>query len=315
MMRPVTSYVLRRLGQAAFILWGAFTLTFVLLQVMPGDAVLVKFQDPDLGLTPQQIAAIRVAYGADASLPVQYLQTAGRVLRGDFGYSVQAGVPVRDLVAAALPTTLRLAFCGLVCAVAGAAGLAVAVNLVPFRMLGAWLRMLPALWGAVPVFWFGIALIQVVSFQLHLIPLIGVGPWVGMILPALAISLPVAAPLAQVLLRAADDIQARPFVTVARMKGADRARVLFRHVAPNAILPFLTVAGLVFGELLAGAVVTETIFGLNGLGQLTQQAVAGQDVSVLQAIVLISALGFVIINFCIDLLYPLLDPRLRGRRG
>jgi peptide/nickel transport system permease protein len=108
-------------------------------------------------------------------------------------------------------------------------------------------------------------------------------------------------------------VQAQNFVAVARAKGASRSRVLWRHVARNAILPTLTVAGILLGELLAGAVVTETVFGLNGLGALTRDAVTSQDTSVLQAIVVLSAAAFVVINLIVDLLYPVLDPRLRSR--
>ncbi|MNY40346.1 Glutathione transport system permease protein GsiC [compost metagenome] len=134
-----------------------------------------------------------------------------------------------------------------------------------------------------------------------------------MVLPTLTLAVPISAPLAQILIRNIDAVLAQPFVAVARAKGASRTWVLWRHVARNALLPTLTMAGILFGELLAGAVVTEAVFGLNGLGSLTQQAVANQDTAVLQAIVVISATSFVLINLLVDLLYPVLDPRLRTR--
>ncbi|MBB2202810.1 ABC transporter permease [Gluconacetobacter tumulisoli] len=302
-----------RAGHALLVLWGAFTLTFVLLQLMPGDAVMIRFMDPELGLTPAQIAAIRLSYGTGASPFVQYVHTLGQMLHGNFGYSVQLGVPVSSLLATTLPVTLRLAVCGFVAAMTWTFAVAVAATLLPWAWARGLARALPGLWGAVPLYWSGILVIQVVSFRLHLIPVIGVGPWEGMILPALAVSLPVAAPLAQILLQHVDETANLPFATVARTKGASPASVFWRHIIPNAMLPFLTMGGLVFGELLAGAVVTETVFGLDGVGQLTRQAVAGQDVAVLQAVVMISATSFVTINFIIDLLYPVLNPTLRHR--
>lgn len=136
-----------------------------------------------------------------------------------------------------------------------------------------------------------------------------------MILPIATLALPISAPLAQILIRSIDAVQTQPFVAVARAKGASRSGVLWRHVARNAMLPALTIAGMLFGELIAGALITETVFGRSGLGQLTQQAVVNQDVAVLQAIVLISAAAFVIINLLVDLLFPLLDPRLKTQAG
>ncbi len=125
--------------------------------------------------------------------------------------------------------------------------------------------------------------------------------------------MPISAPLAQILIRSLDEAQLQNFVAVARAKEASRARVLWHHVARNAILPTLAVAGILLGELLAGAVVTETVFQLNGLGALTRDAVTSQDTSVLQAIVVLSAAAFVAINLIVDLLYPVVDPRLRRR--
>ncbi|WP_200305290.1 ABC transporter permease [Paracraurococcus ruber] len=306
-------YLAQRVGQALLVLAATFTLAFLLLQALPGDAVLIKFLE--LGLTPEQLADIRIAYGADAPLWQQYLHAMGAFLTGNFGYSIRAGVPVTQLLAENLPSTLLLS------ALAFAAASLLALVLALLATLGGqgWVRALvrsvPSLFIAIPVFWLGIMLIQVFSFQLGWISIISPEPWEELILPVATIAVPISAPLAQVLIRNIDAVLAEPFVTVARAKGASHAWVLRWHVARNALLPVLTMAGVLFGELLGGAVVTEAVFGLNGLGGLTQQAVANQDVAVLQAIVVISAAAFVAINLLVDLLYPVLDPRLaRGRR-
>lgn len=308
-------YLLHRAGLGLLVLWAAFTLSFFLLQVLPGDAVLIKFQNPDLGLSPQQIAEMRQAYGADNPLWQQYLHTLAAMLHGDFGYSVQAGVPVSQLLVANLPGTLRLALCGFLLATLLAFALAALSRHPALRGLRNLLQSLPALFISVPTFWLGIALIQLFSFQLRWIPVINPSPWQGLILPIITVAIPISAPLAQILLRSIDEVSTRPFVAVVRAKGASEGYVLWRHVLRNALLPVLTVAGLLLGELIAGALITETVFGLGGLGQLTQQAVNNQDVAVLQAVVVISALGYVVINLVVDLLMPLLDPRLQLLRG
>ena len=308
-------YLLQRAGLGLLVLWAAYTLSFVLLQVLPGDAVLIKFQNPDLGLSPQQIAEMRLAYGADGPLWQQYLHTLAAMLHGDFGYSVQAGVPVSEQLASNLPDTLRLALCGFALALGLAFALAALAHQPLLRPLRSLLAATPALFISIPTFWLGIALIQLFSFQLRWIPVINPSPWQGLILPIVAVAVPISAPLAQILLRSIDEVMTQPFVAVARAKGASESRVLWRHVLRNAMLPALTIAGLLLGELIAGALITETVFGLGGLGQLTQQAVNNQDVAVLQAVVMISALGFVVINLLVDLLMPLFDPRLQHVAG
>lgn len=308
-------YLSGRTGQALLVLWAAFTLSFILLQVLPGDAILIKFQNPDMGLSPDQIADMRAAYGADVPLWQQYLHTLGNFLRGDLGYSIQNGVPVSALLAANLPATLQLAVLGFTLALLLALVIAFVSNLIGFGWLKSALQSLPALFVSVPTFWLGIVLIQIFSFRLKLVPIINPGEWVGLLLPIATLAIPISAPLAQILIRSIDSVQTQPFVAVARAKGASRSGVLWRHVARNAMLPVLTIAGILFGELIAGALITETVFGRSGLGQLTQQAVVNQDVAVLQAVVMISAAAFVFLNLLVDLLFPLLDPRLKSYAG
>ncbi|WP_199559739.1 ABC transporter permease [Pantoea sp. AG1095] len=307
--------LLRRVGQSVLVLWAAFTLSFFLLQALPGDAVLIKFQNPDLGLSPDQIAEMRMAYGADNPLWQQYVHTLLAMVRGDFGYSVQAGVPVSEQLISNLPATLQLALLGFVLATLIAFALAALSRLPALRFLRSVLQSVPALFISLPTFWLGIALIQLFSFQLRWIPVINPSPLQGLILPVITVAIPISAPLAQILLRSIDQVSTQPFVAVARAKGASESHVLWHHVMRNALLPVLNVAGLLLGELIAGALITETVFGLSGVGQLTQQAVNNQDVAVLQAVVMISALAFVLINLLVDALMPLFDPRLQSIAG
>lgn len=311
----MSRYILSRIGQALFVLWVAFTAAFLLLQALPGDAILIKFQSPDLGLGPEQIAALREAYGVDSPLWAQYLQTLGNFLTGQFGYSVVGSIPVAQELLANLPATARLASLGFTLAVLLAFTLAFLATLAPFKWLRGAIQAIPALFISVPVFWLGIMLIQIFSFRLKWISVINPGEIEGLILPVITLAIPISAPLAQILMRNIDEASTQPFVAVARAKGASPSWVLWKHVAKNALLPTLTIAGILFGELLAGAVITETVFGLNGIGGLTERSVRFQDSSVIQAVVVFSAAAFVIVNLAVDLLYPVFDPRLRKARG
>lgn len=305
------SELLRRVGQAALVLALAYTVAYVLLAALPGDAVLARYGNPDLGLTPEQLDGIRAAYGEGRPFLVRYLDSAWGFLSGNLGYSVNSGAAVSDLLAEALPRTLTLAVVALIVAVF----LAVVIAFTATYGAGSWLRSLfrnlPPLFVSLPVFWIGIVLIQVFSFRLGLVPVIGASPVQALILPTVTLAIPIAAPLAQVLLRSIDEVSEQPFVKVVRARGASTSWLLWRNVAPNALLPALTMAGLLFGELVGGAIVTEAVFGLNGIGSLTVQAVAQRDTPVLLAVVVISAIVFVTINLIVDLLYPVLDARLR----
>ncbi len=202
-----------------------------------GDAVLIKFQNPDYGLSPEQIADIRAAYAADGTIFSQYLHAIGNFLTGNFGYSLQAGVAVRDQIATNLPPTLWLAGLGLLGAILLSVLIAILANLPPLRWLRSLAHSIPSLFISVPTFWLGIMLIQIFSFRFRLGPVINPGPWQGLILPVLTVAVPLSAPLAQILLRNIDEVLTRPFVPVARAKGLHHVWVLWRHVAKNALLP------------------------------------------------------------------------------
>ena len=304
-------YALRRTGQAALVLVATFVLAFLLLHALPGDAIVARYASPELGLTEAQLDELRAVYGTDQPVWVQLWQSAAGFLTGDLGTSLQSGAQVEALIAAALPSTLALASLGFTAAVLLAIGIAVAATSSRAEWLRRAFRSLPPLFVSIPVFWLGIGLLQVVSFRLGLIPVINANPVEALVLPVLTLAVPIAAPLAQVLIRSIDDTVAEPFVAVARARGAGPRWLLSKEVARNSLLPTLTIAGVLFGELVAGAVVTETVFARTGLGRLTQEAVATRDIPVLQAIVVISAVGFVAINLAVDLVAPVIDPRLR----
>lgn len=304
----------KRIAQSFLVILLAFTVTFILMQALPGDGVIARYQNPELGLTPDQIADLRVVYGVDAPLWQQFLTSVGKYITGNLGTSLQSGARVTDLIATALPQTIVLAGTGFLIAVLVAVSIAFLSTFRPFGWLRSVFRSLPPLFVSVPAFWVGILLIQVFSFGLGWVRVIGATGFEALILPALTISVPISAPLSQVLIRSLDEVSESPFVDVVRSRGASEWWLLVRNIAKNALLPTITIAGLLFGELVAGAVVTEAVFGRAGLGTLTEQAVANRDLPVLQAVVLLAAVGFVVINLIVDLLYPVIDPRLRREK-
>lgn len=313
MTRHTRHQILRRTGQAALVLLITYTVAFILLSALPSDGVMARYASPDLALSAEEIARIREAYGADDPLIVQYLGALGGFLTGNYGYSVQTGTPVSTLIVEALPGTIALSVSAFLLAVILALLIAVLATTRTFGRVGDVVRSLPAFMVSLPTFWLGIVIIQVVSFQLGWVPIIGATTVQALILPTLTLAVPISAPLAQVLIRSIEEIKAQPFIMAVRARGAGEMWVFFRNVLRNALLPTMTIAGILFGELVGGAVVTEAVFGRAGLGATTVQAVANRDTPVMLAVVVIAATVYVLINLIVDLLYPVLDARLRSR--
>lgn len=303
-----------RIGQAIIVLYLAVTAAYLLLSALPGDAVIARFADPNLGLSPEEVAAIRDSYQADASLFQQYLAALGGYLTGNFGFSVSSGAAVTTLLGAALPSTLQLAAWGILAAGALAVLLTLIVALSPSPVARMLATNFPPVTVSVPAFLVGILLIQWVSFNWHLVPVIGASGWQQLILPVITVALPIGAPLAQVLIRSMHTVNSQPFITVLIAKGASGAWLFWRATLRNAALPAITMAGLLFGELVGGAVITEAVFGRAGIGTLTVDAVQNRDTPVLLAVVIVTVTAYVLINLLVDLLYPVLDPRLRARK-
>ncbi|MER6664683.1 ABC transporter permease [Amycolatopsis japonica] len=311
----MTRYLLRRILQAVFVLWAAFTVSFVILYLLPGDAVSAKLGGGEAGLsvTPEQLAAAKAEYGLDDPLPLQYGKRLLAALQGDFGRSIATGDDATNMVVSALPPTLAVTGFALVLAILFGGGIAFAGTLTRHRWLGSLLLALPPLGISLPPFWVGLLLVQFFSFQLRLLPALGSNGFESLILPAVTLAIPTGAIIGQVLARSLRTQLAEPYAEIALAKGASRSRVHFGHLLRNAAVPTLTIAGVVAGNLIAGSVITETVFSRDGLGRVTSSAVTAQDIPVVQAVIVLAALVFVVINLLVDLVYPLLDPRIRHR--
>ncbi|MFC6011982.1 ABC transporter permease [Nocardia lasii] len=310
-------YLGSRVLQAVWVLWAAFTISFVVLYLLPADPVSMAADSVGSGVPVDQaaIAELQARYGLDKPLWEQYVTALGNAVTGDLGRSINTGQPVTAALADALPPTLALASLAALFAIIGGTALAFAATYVRRPWLRDALRALPPLGVSVPTFWVGLLLLQVFSFRLHWFPAFGGTGLHGTLLPALTLALPIGAVLAQVLAAGLEQTWRQPFAEVALAKGASRWWVQRRHIARLASVPAFTVAGVLVGNMLAGSVVVESVFARAGVGRLTQTSVLNQDIPVVQGVVLLSALIFVAVNLAVDLLYPLLDPRITGTRA
>lgn len=305
----MAAYIARRIGQALLVIWLAYTLVFLAVQLLPNDPVTI-FLSADAAASPETIAAMKAQYGYDQPLLVQYFSQLTGLFRGDFGYSLASGQPVADRIGAVVGSTLILASSAFVTAVVFALIVVASATLIRITWLKRLIINLPPLFAAVPVFWLGLVLLQVLSIQLGVMSLFPDGSFAAVAVPVFVLAVHVSAPIAQVLLKSTETVYAQPFIDVLRAKGASPSWIFFRHGLKNAAAPAMTISGITVGTLLAGSVITETVFARAGLGQVVLQSVTAQDVALVQGLVLLTATAFVVVNLVVDLIYPLLDPRI-----
>lgn len=291
-------------------------LVFVVVRVLPGDPALIIL---GLEASPESLARVRQGLGLDRPVPVQYAKWVGQALRGDLGRSIQYDLPVASLILSRLAVTLPLTLlaAGFMVAAAIPLGVFAATH---HRRWGDYLTMtLSQLGVAVPGFWAGLLLILFFSVQLGWVQAGGFdgwgqGVWPGLrslLLPAVALGLFQFAVLARTTRSAVLEVLREEYVKTARAKGLAERLVLFRHALRNALIPIVTVAGVQLGQLLAGSIILESVFYLPGLGRLTLAAISARDLPVVQGVVLFVASMIVTVNAAVDILYGLLDPRIR----
>jgi peptide/nickel transport system permease protein/oligopeptide transport system permease protein len=264
--------------------------------------------------TKDAVAALREHLGLDKPFAVRYLDYVSRVARGDLGRSIQQNRPVADELADAWPATLELTMAALVIATLLGIGAGVASAVWPNSLFDAGAR-LGSLFGlSMPIFWTGLVLIVIFSLWLNWLPVGGAGSLGHLVLPAITLALPSVAMVARMTRSAVLEVLREDYVRTARAKGLAERWVLGRHALRNAFIPILTLLGLQSGQLMGGAVLTETVFAWPGLGRMMVKAIFARDYILLQGAVLVFALAFVVINLLVDLSYGALDPRI-GRQG
>src|SRR3954463_140688 len=305
----MTQYIVRRLLQMIPITLGILTLVFSLIHLIPGDPAI---QIAGEGARPQDIEAVRKSLGLDQPLWSQYVRYLGRIAHGDLGKSFRTNESVAKEIAARYPATIQLAM--------GAMFVALLVAF-PLGMISAiyrnsWIdnvaRFFALIGVSMPSFWFGPLLIIAFAINRHWFPVSGREEGLrSIVLPAVTMGLALAAILTRMIRVSVAEELGQLYVTTAIAKGVTRAKAIFRHALKNALIPVITVIALQFGSLLTGAIITEQIFSWPGLGRLLIQSINTRDYPQVQASILVIALTYIMVNFASDLLYGVVDPRIK----
>ncbi len=301
-------YLGRRILVTLPTLWLVTVVVFSMVRLLPGDPAETI---AGLHATQESVAGLRQELGLDRPLLVQYGHFLGGLLRLDLGRSTMSRAPVLDELRPRLPVSLTLAVLSMGVAVTVGVLLGVLAALRR-RSWVDYLAMSASVAGlSTPTFVLGLILILVLSVQWRLLPATGAATWWHYILPAITLGLPAAAVVARMARSSLLEVLRQDFVRTAWAKGLSRPSVVYRHALKNALIPIITISGLQFGQLMGGAVVVESVFGLPGLGKLLVDRVLGRDYPVIQGVVLVAACGFVLTNLVVDLVYSLVDPRIR----
>jgi peptide/nickel transport system permease protein len=316
------AYVLRRLGMSLALLVLSSVLIFLVLRVIPGDPTITLLGGQIKGVDHRALDSIRHSLGLDRSLPAQYVRWVGGIFQGDFGKSYFSQFPVTTLVAQRIGATVELALAALLVGLLIAVPLATLSAIWRNRFFDWLLSGFTAVGLATPAFVTGIVLIVVVRLELHLLTTQGhvsfqahpLESLKAVILPAITLGIAVAAPILRILQASLRDVASASFIRTAEGKGLVRRQVVLRHLLPNAAIPALTTVGVTIGALLGGAVVVEYVFARPGLGTLLVDSVFKRDYGVLQALVLLAAASFILTSLAVDVLYGVIDPRLRALR-
>ena len=300
-------FLLRRLLLLAPTLLGAVSLVFVLIHLIPGDPVEVMLGET---ATATDKEALRQSLGFDRPLATQYRSFLINLATGDLGRSLYEPASVVQIIRARLPATLQLAFCAMVAAILISFPLATVAAVRRDSWIDRSTLSFSLLGLSLPNFWLGPLLMIVFSIHLGWTPVSGRGGLVHLFLPAITLGLGMAAILVRILRASLLQVIHQDYVQTARAKGLQESRVWLKHVLRNAMLSVITIMSLQFGGLLAGSLITETIFSWPGIGRLTVQAIQTRDYPLVQGCVLVIATSYVLVNFITDLLYKLVDPRI-----
>ena len=312
----VLRFVARRLAYSAVVLFGVLVVVFALVHLVPGDPVRIAL---GTRYTPEAYEALRSASGLDRPLISQFFGYIGSALTGDLGVSFRNGDPVTVTLLERLPATLSLGFAGIVIALALALPAGIYSALREGKLSDVIVRVTSQFGVSIPDFWMGILLIALFSTVLGWLPTSGYRPlfddpagWLRhIILPGVTIGLVAAAILTRYVRSAVLEVAASGYVRTARSKGLSPRVVTFRHTVRNALVPILTITGIQLATLLGGVIVVEVVFAWPGLGRLVFNAVAARDYPLIQGAVLLIAALFLLINLLVDVLYAVVDPRIR----
>ncbi len=308
-------YVATRLVQAVPVIFLVSVAVFMLVRLLPGDPAAV-LAGPDA--TPQQIAALRLRYGLDEPLPLQYVRWIERVAHADLGIAYRDGRPIAGLIAERLPATLYLALGAMLVVAVGGGFIGIFSAIRPRHPLSRLLAFLNAVSFSIPTFWLGILLVLFFAVYLRVLPPSGYASVTErpldflrfLVLPAVTLGAGSASVIARFLASSIAEVTGSDFIRTANAKGLRERMVVRRHVLKNALPPVITVMAIQFGHLLGGAIITEAIFAWPGLGRLILEAIGTRDYLTLQATILLAVTTFTVVNILADVAHGVLDPRV-----
>jgi len=309
------SYILRRATLAIPTLIFLTLAAFILTSASRGDPAEAALRAGGSEPTPEAIAAYREKLGLNDPLVIRYGRWVINLTQGDLGTSFLSGRPVSEIIGERLGPTLRLGIVAFVVSTIVGVGLGILFGLFPNSPLDVGGRVVSLFLAAIPSFWLALILIIVISEKLKWLPVAGYGGAKYLILPTIALACGPAASLMRFTRSSVIDVWRQDFVRTARAKGLPEWRLVFRHALPNALLPILTLLGLRFGQILAGAIVIESIFSWPGLGSTLLSSISGRDLPVIGAYVLITGISFIVVNLLTDVSYAVLDPRIKLGKG
>ncbi len=313
----MTTYVVRRLLDLVFVLFGVSVLIFMMLRLIPGDAVAIML-GANIDITPERVEALRQQLGLHLPLHQQYAQWLGGVLQGDLGRSVWTGRPVADEILGRLPVTLQLSAMALTFSIVAAFPLGIVAARARGGHADTLVRVTSIVGLTVPSFWIGVLLLYATSTYLPAWPTIGyvafgqdpVGNLLRMALPTFAVALPMIAALTRILRSSLLDVLSLDYIRTAKAKGLASRSLFYKHALRNAMIPVITVIGVQVGYLLSGVVVIEQVFAIPGLGRLVIGAINERNYPLAQGVILVTTVVFVFVNLFVDLAYAWIDPRV-----
>jgi peptide/nickel transport system permease protein len=303
-------YLIRRLAQALLVLWLLTVIVFGISRLSGSPVDLLV----PIGAGPETRERLIDELGLDQPLPVQYAKFLGNAVQGDFGRSIRFQAPALELVLDRLPATLELAAAALVLAIVIGIPLGMLAALTYGRKGDYAVTAVLTVGQATPSFWLGILLILFLGVELRLLPIAGNRGFESLIMPAIALSVVPLVSIARLTRSSMIGVLRQDYVRTARAKGLRRPDVLARHVAPNGLIPVVTIIGISLAELVSGAVITEQIFSWPGIGRLAVESINARDFPVVQAVTLVASAGIVLASVLVDLVYFALDPRIRESR-
>jgi ABC-type dipeptide/oligopeptide/nickel transport system permease component len=306
----MSAYVLRRILYSLFVLWGALTIIFIAIRIVPGDPAAMMLGP---SATQGDVEELRGRLGLDDSLPRQYVTFLGDVARFDFGKSLWLNRPVTTSVTERIAATARLAGAAMILALLVSFPLGVLAALRPRSLLDRFVSFISLVGQSLPGFWLGIMLILVFARQLRWLPSSGSEGFKHLILPAVTLAMPLIGILTRLIRSGLLDVLYEDYIRTARAKGLSQRTVLTRHAMRNMLIPVVTVIGLQMGNLLGGAVIVETVFAWPGIGRLLVDAIFHRDYPLVQAAILFITASFIFINLLVDISYVYLDPRISLR--